>query len=63
MDEDIVEALENSAVSRKAGQGLHSGCCDKRDVLNWRDRLMRFLGDLDGNLSVDELRRALEDYE
>lgn len=62
MDE-IIEALENSAVSRKAGQGLHSGCPDKRDVTNWRDRLMRFLGDLDGNLTVDEIRLALEDYE
>lgn len=63
MDDEIVEALENSALSRRNASALHSHCPDKRDLTNWRDRLMRFLEPLDGDLTVAEIRAVLEEYE
>lgn len=63
MNEDITDALENSAISRKAAQALHSHMPDRQDILNWRDRLLRFLGDLDEGYTVQDIREALEAYE
>jgi hypothetical protein len=62
MNDDIIEALENTAFSRKAGDPLHSGCADRQDVLNWRRRLLSFFESLDGDTTVDDIKTALEDY-
>lgn len=63
MSDEIVAALENSAGSRKSrGRIGDPTCADHADVILWRNRLMRFFEDLDGDLTVTEIVDALEDY-
>lgn len=63
MDEEIIEALENSAGNRKdRGRIGDPATGDHADIILWRNHLMRFFEDLDGDLTVDEIRRTLEDY-
>lgn len=58
MNEEIIEALEASAMRRNSNRSTAS----RRDIANHRDMLMRFLDELDGSLSVSEVREALEEY-
>lgn len=63
--EDIWQALEATTGGRLR-DGLQIGRpanASARDVLNHRDYLMRFLNEIDGNLSVAEVRDALEEYQ
>jgi hypothetical protein len=63
MDDDIIEALESSAPVRKdRGRMGDPTTGDKADTIIWRDGLMRFIEELDDNLTVREIRMALEDY-
>lgn len=62
-EDEIVEALESTAPVR----GDHGGIGDPRtagaaDVNLWRRSLLRFLSEIDGDATVDDLRRTLEDY-
>lgn len=55
---EIWEALESSVASRKE----YKANATRVDTLNHRDMLMRFLEELDGELSVAEVRDALGEY-
>jgi hypothetical protein len=63
--EAVHEALESTAVVN-GGRG-HSlsqrSTSSRRAILNHRDELMRFLDEIDGELSVAELRDALTHYD
>ncbi len=64
MNEDIVDALENTAVNRKdRGRIGDPAVCDHADVILWRNRLLLFLESLDGDYTVDDIRNTLENYE
>ena len=58
----VWEALESTAPNSKEGRSFERVTASKRDTLNHRDFLMKFLEEIDGELSVGELREALEDY-
>lgn len=60
--DDIIEALEASAPNSATAAIDPRANASRRDVLTHRDRIMRFLDELDGDLSVSEVRSALEDY-
>ncbi|WFS01618.1 hypothetical protein [Rhizobium tumorigenes] len=61
--QEIYEALEATATGRKQGRMYDARAnASKTDVLNRRDSIMRFLEEVDGELSVAELRDALEQY-
>ncbi|MBO9099972.1 hypothetical protein J5287_11905 [Rhizobium sp. K1/93] len=61
--QEIYEALEATAAGRKQGRMCDARAnASKTDILNRRDSLMRFLEEVDGDLSVAELRDALEQY-
>lgn len=59
---EVHEALEASAVNSSTSM-FGRVSADRRDILNWRNRLMRFLEEVDGGLSVAEVREMLEAYE
>ncbi len=61
--QDIWDALEATTTGRKQGDAFAKVNASARDILNHRDYLMRFLEELDGDLSVAELRAALEEYQ
>ena len=61
--DEILEALESTAPNR----GDRGRIGDRRvasgpDVRLWRDQLLRFLGELDGDATVQQVREALEEY-
>jgi hypothetical protein len=58
---DIWDALEATANRKKTGS-FDSQIASRRDVLNHRDYLMRFLEEIDGEKSVAEVREALENW-
>lgn len=63
-NEDIIDALENTALNpRDRGRLGDPTVADHGDVVLWRNRLMRFFEDLDGDYTVDDIRSALEDYQ
>jgi len=63
MDEDIIEALESSAPVRKnRGRMGDPSTGDKADTILWSESLLRFFNELDDNITVREIRTALEDY-
>lgn len=55
---EIWEALESTVAGRKE----YKANATRIDTLNHRDYLMRFLCELDGELSVAEVREALQEY-
>lgn len=59
---DVWEALEATAQAGGAGGILSKANASRRSILNHRDYLMRFLDEVNAELSVAELREALEDY-
>lgn len=64
MNEDVIDALESSAPLPRNQELIGTmRTASRRDILAWRGRLMQFLDDLDGDLSVSEVRLALEEYE
>lgn len=63
-NDEIIEALESTAGNRKErGRIGDPGVGDKQDVILWRNHLMRFLEEIDGDLTVDEIKSVLEDYD
>lgn len=75
--EAVHEALESTTVRKRDREPRGSGKMmtvsradwdrvdrsDKRDILGYRDSLMRFLDEVDGEMSVAELRDALTHYD
>lgn len=58
---NVWEALE--ATAQTPGSGiLDKANASRRSILNHRDYLMRFLDEVDAEISVAELREALEEY-
>lgn len=64
MDEqEIADALESTAPNRgNRGRFGDPATASPADVRLYRDTLLRFLEEIDGDLSVSELRLALENY-
>lgn len=63
MEEEIIDALESTAGNRKNhGRIGDPAVPDKQDITDWRNRLMRFLEELDADITVGEIRSVLEDY-
>ena len=59
---DVWEALEATA-QLKGARGLSEPAnASRRSILNHRDYLMRFLDEVGADISVAELREALEEY-
>ena len=58
---DVWEALE--ATAQTPGSGiLDKANASRRSILSHRDFLMRFLDEVNADISVAELREALEEY-
>lgn len=64
-DQEIWEALEATTQGKKQGTMFSAVAnVSKREIFNHRDQLMRFLDEIeDSEISVGELRDALERYE
>lgn len=61
--DEIIEAMENTAGSRKdKGRLGDPSVADATDIRLWRDHLLRFFEDIDGDITVDEIVIALEDW-
>lgn len=61
--DDIIDVLEGTTpCPRERGSRDRVRTADRADTVLWRDSLMRFLTELDGDLTVTELREALESY-
>lgn len=59
---DIWEALESTAAMRPTSRNPDPVTPSERDIRNHRDYLMRFLDELDSQMSVGEVRDALENW-
>lgn len=63
MDDEIIAALESSApVKGDRGNPSDPRTASDADIRLWARGLLRFINELDGNITVDEIRRAIEDY-
>lgn len=63
MHGEVIEALESTAGVRKNhGRMGDPQTSDAADIRLWRDRLMEFLEEVDGDLSVSEVIFALEEW-
>lgn len=61
--DEIVEALESSApVKGDRGRIGDDRTATEADVNLWRRSLLRFLNEVDEDVTVGDLRRVLEDY-
>ncbi|NTG94220.1 hypothetical protein G6L92_15755 [Agrobacterium rhizogenes] len=61
--QEIFDALEATTGGRKQGALWNARAnASRNDILNHRDSLLRFLEEIDGDISVADLREALEDY-
>lgn len=59
---DIWQALEVTALAPTSTRLDSSTVASKRTVVNHRDTLMRFLTEVEGDMTVAEVREALEEY-
>lgn len=59
----VWDALESSAMPPGWPNVSPPASPTREAVLGKRDALMRFLDEIDGDLSIAELREALEDYQ
>lgn len=61
MEEEIIEALESSVPVRggKGGIGGRRTSTDG-DIAVWRKSILRFINELDEDITVVEIRRVLE---
>lgn len=63
MDDEVIEALESTTPVRGArGRIDDPVTASAADTRLWRDGLLRFLGEIDENLTVFEVKEALESY-
>jgi hypothetical protein len=60
--EDVIEALESTTPNRKAGDMFSRTNANKYEIRNHRDYLLRFLSELDSELTIGEVREILDDY-
>lgn len=60
--DEIIDALESTTKSRAKTPLGSMGEPSVHDYRAHRDDLLRFLDELDGDISVSELREALENY-
>lgn len=58
----VINALEETAPNRDGRTISPRATANKSDMLNWRDTVMKFLSELDGDLTVEEVCAALADY-
>ena len=65
LDRDqVFETLEASACPNRQGRTIGVPAnARRRDILNTKRSLLHFLENLEGGMSVAELRDCLEDYE
>lgn len=61
--EQVHEALESTALNTDNAYIAKRSTVKKREILNHRDTIMRFLEELDAEMSIGELREALEHYD
>jgi hypothetical protein len=60
---EIIEVMESTAPGHKGkGFGEPMVTADAADIRLWRDSLMRFLEELDTDLSIGEVMLALEEW-
>jgi hypothetical protein len=60
--QDVWDALEATTPNRSRATVDPPANASRRDVTLYRDTLLRFLSELDAELSVGEIREALEEY-
>ena len=58
----IVATLEETAPNRDGKLVSPRATANKADILNWRDTVMKFMSELDGDLTVEEVCATLADY-
>lgn len=61
MNDEIHDALESTAPFPSNGMIDGRRVASSADVRLWRDQLARFLDELDGALTVQEVREALDE--
>lgn len=61
-EEEIIAALESTAKSGKRGTADRSFTPDQSEVRLYRDQLLRFLRELDTDVTAGELIEALDSY-
>jgi len=59
----VIKALEETAPNRDGRIIEPRATANKADMLNWRDTVMKFLTEIDGDLTVEEVCAALADYD
>ena len=63
IEQDIIEVLEATATNSKAGNFSNLNAnTSYRDIQNYKNSIMRFLEELDAEITVGELRGVLEEY-
>jgi len=60
--EDIIEALESTAYAPSGGI-IERANASRRDILNYKKSLLRFLEELEAEITVGEIRAVLGEYE
>lgn len=61
--DDIHDALEATTPCPRVRGTDRVRTADRPETILWRDTLMRFLSEIDADVTVEELRAALEDYQ
>lgn len=61
--DDIIEVLEGTTPCARVRGTDRVRTAEHSDAVLWRNSLMRFLSELDGDLTVEAVRSALEDYQ
>ena len=61
--QDIWGALESTATNSDRKMIDPRANASKRDVRLWRDHIMRFLDELDAELTIGEVRETLSEYD
>lgn len=60
---EVWEALEGSATAPSGPRYLNKrATATKSEVVGHRDQLVRFLAEIEGDMTVAELREALDEY-
>lgn len=59
----VIKALEETAPNRDGRAISPRATANKADMLNWRDTVMKFLTELDADLTVEEVCAVLVDYD
>ena len=60
--DDIIDVLEGTTPCPRVRGTDRVQTADRADTVLWAASLMRFLTELDGDLTVEDIRSALENY-